>query len=213
VISAGLPVRVLAVAVAAAVAAPARADRKEIYAVLGLDAGVNRYKLPANGSGGTTAFAGALDVSAYYGLTNSFHVGGRLRLSSSSNVHFSGATVTMPDGSHSVGDVFDDHQSFGLGALGVYRVDTGVAVAPAFELEAGFDTHRYRRVEHVPAGVAYKIELSSTSQTALYGAGAVLLEYRFANRWVAMTGISVRAESGDLQPWSLSVPLRVGAIW
>jgi hypothetical protein len=61
--------------------------------------------------------------------------------------------------------------------------------------------------------VAYKIELPSTSQTALHGSLAALLEYRFAKRWVAMAGLTAQVESGNLQPWSLSVPLRVGVIW
>jgi hypothetical protein len=201
------------VAVALLAAGQARADRKERYAVLGLDAGVNRYNLPASGTGSTTALAGALDLSVYYGLTNALHVGGRLRLSSTSSIHCSGVRLTMPDGSQSVGDVYVDHRSIGLGALALYRVDTGFALAPLFEVEAGFTAHEYRRIEHVPTGVAYKIELPNASQTALRGSLAALLEYRFANRWVAIAGITAQVESGNLQPWSLSVPLRVGVIW
>lgn len=168
--------------------------------MLGLDAGVNRYNVPANGSGSTSAFAGALDLSVYYGLTNTFHVGGRLCVSSTSNVQFDSVTLSMPDGSESVGSVFADHRSISLGAVGHYRFDTGVAFAPVLELEAGFAAHQYGRVEHVPAGAGFKFELANKDQDALCGAGALLLEYRFANRWVAMTGISVRAETGDLQP-------------
>jgi hypothetical protein len=208
-----LSVRILVHVLTLLAAGRARADHKEIYTVLGFDAGVNRYNLPANGSGSTTAYAGALDLSVYYGLTNALHVGGRLRVSSTSNIHFSGVTLTMPDGGQSVGDVYADHRSIGLGALALYRVDTGRALAPLVEVEAGFTAHEYRRIEHVPAGVAYKIELPNASQTALHGSLAALLEYRFANRWVAMAGLTAQAESGNLQPWSLSVPLRLGMIW
>lgn len=208
-----LVVGVLALLAAALGAGTARADRKEVYTLLGFGAGVNRYNVPASGSGSTTAFAGALDVTVYYGLTNTLHLGGRLRVTSTSNVHFDDANVRMADGSQSVGSVFADHRSLSLGAVSLYRFDTGWALAPVLELEAGVDAHRYGRVEHVPAGAGFKYELGSKSQTALYGAGALLFEYRFANRWIAMTGISVRAETGDLQPWSLSVPLRVGVVW
>lgn len=210
--------RTLARAVPALLAAllaagPARADRKEVYTLLGLGAGVSRYNVPASGSGTTSAFAGALDVSVYYGLTNALHLGGRLRVTSTSNVHFESARVTMADGSQSVGSVFADHRAISLGVFGLYRFDTGLAFAPVLEFEAGLATHQYRRIEHIPAGAGFKYGLGSKSQSALYGAGAVLLEYRFANRWVAMTGLSVRAETADLQPWSLSVPLRVGVVW
>ncbi len=211
--SSSLPLRLLALAAALLSAGPARADRKEIYTLLGFGAGATRYNVPASGSGSTTAFAGALDVTVYYGLTNTLHLGGRLQVTSTSNVHFDSAKVTMADGSESVGSVFADHSAMSLGALGLYRFDTGVAFAPVLELEAGFAGHQYQRVEHVPAGAGFKYELGSKSQGALYGAGAVLLEYRFANRWIAKTGISVRAETGNLQPWSLSVPLRVGVVW
>jgi hypothetical protein len=194
-------------------AAPARADRKEIYTVLGFDAGANGYKVPANGSGSTTAFAAGLDLGVYYGLTNTLHLGGRLRATSTPDVQFDSVKLSMADGSESVGSLFADHRSISLGAVGHYRFDTGRAFAPVVELEAGFAAHQYRRVEHVPAGAGFKLDLGNKSQDALYGAGALLLEYRFANRWIAMTGISVRAETGDMQPWSLSVPLRVGVIW
>ena len=192
---------------------PANADRKETYTVLGFDAGANRYKVPADGFGSTTAFAGALDLGVYYGLNNTLHVGGRLRVTITPNVHFDSVKLSMPGGSDSVGSLFVDHRSVSLGAVGHHRFDTGVAVAPVLELEAGFAAHQFRRVEHVPAGAGFKFALGNKSQNALYGAGALLLEYRLANRWIAMTGISVRAESADLQPWSLSVPLRVGVVW
>ena len=209
----GLGARLLVLFLGLLLAGRARGDRKEIYTVLGFDAGVNHYNLPESGSGNTTSYAGALDLAVYYGLTNTFHVGGRLRLSSTPNVHFRGARLTMSDGSESVGDVFADHRSVAVGALGLYRVDTGFALAPFFEVETGLAMHQYRRIEQVPAHATYKVDLASASQNSLYGQAAVLLEYRFGNRWMAATGISFRAESGNMQPWAFGVPLRVGFIW
>jgi len=205
--------RVLVLAAALLAAVPARADRDEIYAVFGYEAGATRYDLPANGSGSATGYAGALDLAVYYGLTNAVHLGGWVRASSSSDVHFSGVRVTLPDGSKSPGDLYEDHRSFGLGTLGLYRIDTGYKLAPLLELEAGFTTHQYRRIAHVPAGVAFTIAMPDVSETVLHGAAALLLEYRFANRWIAASSVRVQAENGGLTPWSLSVPFRLGVIW
>lgn len=45
------------------------------------------------------------------------------------------------------------------------------------------------------------------------GSAALLLEYRFANRWVAAAGVGVQGETSGRVAWSLSVPLRFGVIW
>src|SRR5689334_14622217 len=119
----------------------------------------------------------------------------------------------LPDGSNSTGEVFEDHRSLGLGALALYRVDTGYRVAPVLELEAGFTAHQYRRIAHIPTGVAFTIAMPDVSATVLHAGAALLLEYRLANRWVFASGVGVQAENGGLTPWTLSVPLRVGVIW
>ena len=194
-------------------AGAARADYTDVYTVLGYQAGASHHLLPATGSGSVTGYAGALDVSAYYGLTDALHVGGRVRLGSSSDVHFSGTTVRLPDGSQSTGDVYDDHRALGVGALALYRVATGFALAPVLELEGGFTTHEYRRIAHVPGGAAYTVSLASVSETVLHGAGALLFEYRLTNRWIVATGVGVQVEAGGLTPWSAFVPFRVGCIW
>jgi hypothetical protein len=195
------------------VARPARADLKELYTVVGYEPAVSHYDLPASGSGSATALSGTFDLSAYYGLTNTWHVGGRIRGSISSDVHLAGVQLNMPDGSVSSGDVYLDHRSVGIGALGLYRLDTGLHLAPVLEVEAGFTSHQYRRIAHVPTGVAYVIPLSDVSETVFHGAAAVLVEYRFRNRWIAAAGAGVQVEPGARVPWSVDVPLRVGVIW
>ncbi len=206
--------RVLGVLVLLGLAAQgaARADYQEVYTVLGYQAGASHYLLPGAGSSSVTSYAGVLDLSAYYGLTNRLHVGGRVRLTSSSDVHFSGATVRLPDGSQSTGDVYDDHLALGVGALALYRVDTGLHLAPIVELEGGFTTHEYRRIVHVPGGAGYTVPLASVSETVLHGGGAMLLEYRFRTRWIVATGVGVEFEQG-LTPWTVVVPFRVGCTW
>lgn len=195
------------------VARQARADLKELYTALGYEPAVSHYDLPASGSGSATALTGTFDLSAYYGLTNAWHVGGRIRGSIRSDVHLTDVRVNMPDGSVSNGDVYLDHRAVGIGALALYRLDTGLHLAPMLEVEAGFTSHQYRRIALVPAGVAFTIPLSDVSETVLHGAAAVLVEYRFRNRWIAAAGVGVQVEPGASVPWSVNLPLRVGVIW
>ena len=138
------------------VAEPVRADRKETFAVLGFDAGANRYKVPGNGFGSTTAFAGALDLSLYYGLNGTLHVGGRPRVTSTSNAHFASVKLSLPDGSEPVGSVFVDHRVV-IDALendiedGLLGFDHGVrdrsSIRLRRELRAGPDVLQGRPVD------------------------------------------------------------------
>ncbi|WP_160308984.1 hypothetical protein [Anaeromyxobacter sp. PSR-1] len=195
------------------VARPAQADLKELFTVVGYAPAVSHYDLPASGSGSATAYTGAIDLSAYYGLTNTWHVGGRIRGSIASDVHLADVRLNMPDGSVSTGDVYLDHRSVGLGALALYRLDTGLHLAPVLEVEAGFTSHQYRRIAHVPTGVAFTIPLSDVSETVFHGGAALLVEYRFGNRWIAAAGAGLQVEPGARVPWSVNLPLRAGIVW
>ena len=199
--------------VAMVTATSARADREEFYTLIGYVPTAQHYDLPGNGSGSGTEFANALDLTAYYGLTNTIHVGARLRATISSDVHLADVRVNLPDGSVSPGDAFLDHRAVALSALALYRLDTGLHLAPMLEVEAGFSTHQYRRIAHVPAGVAFTIPLADVSETVFRAASALLLEYRFGNRWTASGGVGVQVEPSSHAPWAVLVPLRVGAVW
>jgi hypothetical protein len=188
----------------------ARADRRELFTLIGYEAGVSHHQLPVAGDAGTTQYAGALDVTAYYGLTNTLHVGGRLRLNSSSAVRFSAVSVTTADGSVT-GDVFLDERGVDVGGIVVWRVNTGYSVAPVLELGAGLAVHEYRNISHYPSGGSV-VPLGSRSEAVAYGSGTVLLQYRFRDRWLAAAGVGAQVEGGRT-PWSLLVPLRVGMIW
>jgi hypothetical protein len=194
-------------------AGAARADRRELYTVLGYEPGMYQYQIPSNGTGSATQASQTVSASVYYGLTNTWHVGGRVRLSAASNVHIGGAVVTMPDGSRSQGDLYQDHRSFGLGALVLYRLDTKASLAPVLELEGGFTAHEFSRIEFIPSGATHSYPQSNSSSTALHGSAALLVEYRFANRWVASVGIAAQGERGGSIPWGLTVPIRIGTIW
>jgi hypothetical protein len=194
-------------------AVPARADRREIYALVGYGAGVGWYGLPANGEGSATTYAGAIDLTAYYGLTNTVHVGGRLRLTASSDVRFAGEAVTLSDGTPVSGDVFVDHRALSAGALLLYRFDTGYGLAPLLELGAGASVHEYRNLAVIAAGRAVGTLLPSRSEAAFYASGSALLEYRFLDHWVAAVGIGMQGEPGGLASWVAFVPLRLGHVW
>lgn len=194
-------------------ASPALADRREVYTVLAFEPGMCRFEVPVGSGASTSKYCNALAVATYYGLTNSLHLGGRIRVTRTTDVRFAETTVRLGDGSASHGDVFEDHWALGIGGLAVYRFDTRARLAPLAELEAGVMTHKYDRIEHIPSGVAYSVPQGSQSATELYAAASLLLEYRLATRWVASAGISGQVESGGLRPWSITVPLRAGFIW
>jgi hypothetical protein len=204
----------LLLVVAVLVPAVANADRHERYVTLGYSPGQGQYKYPLKGSGPkASAYSHGLDLAGYYGLTNSVHVGARLRTSWSTDVHFSGVSLPLQDGSVSHGELYVDHHGYGVGALVLYRVDTRSPVAPVLELEGGVASHRYSRIVHVPTGVTYTLPQSDVSTSGLYGAAALQLEYRFATRWTASVGVRVEGEKGGYAPWLISVPLRAGYIW
>jgi len=192
----------------------ARADWRELYTVLGYEAGANHYLLPAAGSGSTTSYAGAVDASVYYGLTNSVHLGGRIRLAANVDARFRNVLVAFPDGTQSTGDVYGDHLGLGLGGLVLYRLDTGRPIAPVFEAEVGFTIHDYHNIIQIPSGTQYSVSLGNVSEFVVHASGAVLVEYRLKTRWTFSTGVGVQLEpSGGLLPWSVFVPFRVGRIW
>lgn len=191
----------------------ALADRREWYTVLGYEPGLSRYETPSGGSGSATKFASAVSLGAYYGLTDTLHVGARIRATTNANIDIGKAVVPLPDGSRPSGDLYLDHQSLGLGALLLYRFDTKHSLAPLVELEGGVTAHRFQRIAFFPAGAAHSYPQGSVSKSALYGSAALLLEYRFLNRWVAAAGVSVHGEGGGLMPFGIYVPLRFGIIW
>src|SRR5690242_21275068 len=120
----GVIVRIAAALVALLSSSEALGDMGELYTFLGYEPGAGHYLVPPGGEGSATAYAGVVDFTAYYGFTHTLHVGARIRLTNSSDVHFSGAKVRVPDGTQSTGDVWSDHRALGLGALALYRVDT-----------------------------------------------------------------------------------------
>ena len=194
-------------------AGAARADRGETYTLLGYEPGVSNYKLGTTGAGSATRPAAlAFSATAYRGLSNTWHIGGRLRLVSSTDVHVGNAIVEMQGGSKAQGDVYQDHGAFSAGGLLLYRFDTHAPFAPVLELEGGFSSHQYSRIAFIPTGATNSYPQASRSRTGVYGSASLCVEYRFATRWLASAGVTGQVETGDM-PWSIRVPIRVGVIW
>ncbi len=205
--------RVVVAIMAGFAASSSRADRREVYTALAYEPGVCRLEVPVGSGDPTTRFCNSLAVAAYYGVTNSFHLGGRVRASRTTNINFSGTSVRLGDGSTSYGDVYEDHWSLGIGALAAYRLDVRGSLAPVAELEAGVASHKYDRIEHVPSGATHTIPEGGKSTTELYAAASLLAEYRFSTRWAAAAGVSAQMESGGLRPWAIAFPVRVAYVW
>lgn len=181
--------------------------------LLGYEPGVSHYKLGTTGTGSATRPAGlALSATVLRGLTNTWHAGGRLHFANSTDVHVGNAIVKMQEGPTQQGDVYEDHRALGAGALLLYRFDTHAPVAPVLEVEGGVASHQYSRVIFIPTGATKKYDQPSRSRTSAFGSASLLLEYRFATRWLASAGVTGQVETGDL-PWSIRVPVRVGMIW
>ena len=71
----------------------------------------------------------------------------------------------------------------------LYRFDRGCSLAPVLEVGAGVSTHQYRDIAVFETGNSVGVGLRGQSETRFCAAGAVLLEYRFRDRWVASVGV------------------------
>jgi len=207
--------RQLAAALLALLLGPsgARADRRELYTVLGLEPQLTRFSEPLAASADAMRFTPALELAAFYGLTNSLHVGAALRLSQSRGLEIRNADVFLPDHSPSSGSVSFDHRSIGFGVLGYYRLDTGRSIAPGLAVEAGFASHAYSAVNHSPTGASFGIPYPSTSEFRPYLRATLGAEYRCMDHLYASLAVGASFEPGGLAAWQLVLPLRVGWIW
>jgi hypothetical protein len=191
----------------------ALADRGEIYALLEFEPAVIHFKDPVLLEKETTQLAGAVGITGYFGLTNTIHLGGAVRVSMAKDIEFDGITLTSPGGVTSTGSVYADQLSFSIGAVGLYRFDTGSKFAPLLGLEGGVIHHRYSNVAQYPDGGSYGISQADNSETRPYGRASLALEYRFASRWAASAGVAAQYEPESMSPWQFAFPMRVGFIW
>lgn len=212
--AAALVMRLLAfAALFALVPGIAQADRKELYVALGLEPALMHTNdaYDTRASGNTTR--GALALTAYYGLTNTLHVGAALRSTMAKDIHVSPIAVQLPDGTRPTGTLYEDLFAVSLGAVAHYRVDTGYRTAPTLSLEAGLASYSYTNRIHSPNNAGYAFTVRSTSDTAPYVRPAVGVEYRATDRVVVAVSVAAELAPGVHQPWAIGIPFNVGLIW
>jgi hypothetical protein len=190
-----------------------RADGREFYTLFGAQLVLPHYYDTLSATDTATPIAGALEFTAYYGLTNTIHVGIAAHVSRARDIALSKATVTLSDGSASPGAVYENDLAIGAGALVLYRFDTRRVLAPVLSLEIGANHHSYTQIDHIPAGATYQITFPDSSEFVLSGRAAFLLEYRLGDRFVATSGVSLVLEPGGHAPWQIALPFLVGVIW
>lgn len=204
---------VLALLLAFSAPSVALADRKELYTVLNVESSNHHFKDPVHGDSSSNAWGAGLGLASYYGLTNTLHFGGALRVSRAKNVAFDGVTLISGAGTSNTGRLYADTLSFQLGALALYRLDTGHALAPALSFESGVVRRTYSNIGLTPDGASYSLRQANNDETLLYVRAALTLEYRFWERFVASAGVAGQLEPGGLMPWQISIPVNVGLIW
>jgi hypothetical protein len=204
----------LAAAVGVALAPSAAfADRRELYVVIGLEPALLHTDDAYGATGTANTAGGALSLSAYYGLTNTVHVGAALRTTAARNIQVSPIAVPIAGGTRRTGTLYEDLLAVSFGGLALYRFDTGYRAAPTLSLELGGGQYTYSNRAHAPAGAGFSQAVPSVSYFAFYARPAVGLEYRLGDRLVAGVAVAAEIAPAAHQPWSIAVPFSVGVIW
>ena len=191
----------------------ARADRRDLYTVLAIEPAWTVSRDPLSGEGQATAPMASVALSAYYGITNSIHLGAVARFGYSRDVTYEGVTVTLPDGTSSQGRLFHNSSQFGLSALGLYRFDTGIKWAPFASIEAGLVHDARTAREHVPAGASFGIAFPDRAEMVPVLRPAIGLEYRVTDRFIIAMSTTVGVSLDGGSRVQLAFPVAVGATW
>lgn len=188
------------------------ADRRELY--LELEAGVG-VQLLADGSTAkqrSTGLGPAAQLHVFYGLTNSLHVGGYGRGFFAPDVAFKAVTPTLGDGSAPTGTLYENAFGAGAGALLRWRFDTGYPIAPFAQLELGFAWARFEKLQLIPDGRTFGVDLPAVSHLALDGRLLVGVEWRLGDRFVVALHFAGRRALNPVAQWQLDVAVAGGFI-
>jgi hypothetical protein len=199
----------------------ARADRRDWYVTLTAEPTSATVKDPiTGGESGTEMGFGAFALSAFYGLTNTIHVGAALHYATEKNVSFGGVTIDQ-GGWPTTGTAYGNVATYSATALAQYRLDTGYSVAPVARAELGVASVHSTSAAFRPDGAGYTLAYPDKSEFALEARASLLAEYRFARsprylpgeQLVASVGIGFVARPGTASPTGLSVPVSLGFVW
>lgn len=197
----------------ALVALPALADRRELYLELEGGLGVQLMTDASTASSSTVGFGGAAQLHAFYGLTNSLHVGGYARGFYAPDLAFRSVTPTLTDGSRPTGTLYENAFGAGGGALVRWRFDTGYPIAPFAQLELGFAWARFEKLQLIPEGKNFGIDLPTVDLIAPDGRLVVGLEYRLADRFLISLHLGGRRSLNRVSQWQLDAALAGGIIF
>jgi hypothetical protein len=186
----------------------ARADRRDLYTLVEFPLGIASFYDPPTTNAQASAPTYGAGLLAFYGITNQLHVGGVLRYVGSTDVGFKDVTTTA-----GTGDLYANHRALAVGALAVYRIDTGRILAPLAQLELGFARHTYRDVALSPTGSGYYLPADDATETLPYARAGAGVEVRLWSNLYGSAVVSAEFSPSALRRWSLIVPLAVGWIW
>lgn len=203
----------LALLVLVVAASPALADRREAYVLLEAGAAADLLLDGPTGQRPGTAIGPAGELQAFYGLTNSLHVGVYARGGLAFDVAFPGVQPTLQDGSRPTGALYANTHGFGGGLLARWRFDTGFAVAPFLQLELGGAWRRFRVQQLIPTGRDFAIGLPDVDTSGLDGRLVVGGEYRIGDHLLLELLVGARRSTAALMPWQLSGSAAVGVVW
>jgi len=201
--------RALALLLGVVASAPAFADSRELYVLA--EGGPTLLALKDTQT--KQAHAGQLGcmggVTAYYGLTDTIHVGLAGRFSLADNAAFGPLTVSgLPSGT-----LYENVTAIGGDAVFVYRGDTGYAFAPVARAQAGLEYISYSGQQLITADLSHATSFPDQTQVVLGIQLAVALEYRLSDHWVVSVGVAGRLNTTPLSPFQFTLPVTLGGVW
>jgi opacity protein-like surface antigen len=194
-------------------ASSARADRREWYLVPTVAPELMRLVQPTSDVGRVTKPTVGFGLSAFYGLTNSLHVGAEVHLASLRNISFEGATFLLGDGSTPSGALYADEGVYSLTATALYRLVLPTDFAPLVGVGAGPVLARYSSLALYPSGTQFTLARPDSSELGFAARALVGLDYRLGNHLSASLAFEVRRDFGTHVPWEFGVPVSVAYIW
>lgn len=190
----------------------ALADRRELYLQLEAGLGVQLLADAATRATRATALGPAAQLSVFYGLSNPLHLGVYGRGFFAPDVAFPGVTPTLADGSTPTGTLYQNAFGAGAGALVRWRFDTGYAVAPFAQLELGFAWARFERLQLIPDGRTFGVNLPSATHLAPDGRAVLGVEWRLGERFLLSFLVAGRRALSPVAQWQLDVAGAVALI-
>lgn len=186
------------------VAAPARADRGWWYAAVSGGPAQITVHDPEGGGGKDTRTGEGVGLAAWYGWSNTLHLGAELQLSSLRGAQMPSVQAPSLGGTPLSGALALDSTSATLGALARYRYDSGYLWAPYFLGSAGVEARRgYNMLVTTGQGGA---ATPTVLQLTPAGRAELGVEYRLG-RFVVGLGVSAFASTraaGFLVPLTLA---------